>query len=47
MSEELKNRIRVAIADPKTAEEFIALLEAQASKIEDLESRVVALEEAP
>ena len=39
MSEELKERIRVAITDADTANELIAIIEA-------LQSRVTALEEA-
>lgn len=44
MSEELKQRIRIAIADKETAEELIAILEAQATAIADLTARVEALE---
>lgn len=44
MSEELKQRIRIAIADKETAEELIAILESQAAAIADLTSRVEALE---
>lgn len=44
MSEELKQRIRVAITDKDTAEELIAILEAQTAAIADLTSRVEALE---
>lgn len=39
MSEELKERIRIAMADKDTAEELIKL-------IEDLQAKVAALEEA-
>lgn len=46
MSQELKERIRIAIADKDTAEELIAILEAQAAAIADLTSRVAALEGA-
>ena len=44
MSEELKQRIRVAITDQETANELIAILEAQAAAIADFESRIAALE---
>lgn len=44
MSEELKKRIRVAITDKQTADELIALLEAQQAAIADLTQRVEALE---
>lgn len=44
MSEELKQRIRIAIADKETAEELIAMLETQAAAIADLTARVEALE---
>lgn len=48
MSEELKERIRVAITDKETAEELIALLEsqsaAQAAINADFEARIAALE---
>lgn len=38
MSEELKNRLRVAIADKDTANELIALLENMLARIVDLET---------
>lgn len=44
MSEELKQRIRVAITDKATADAFIALIESQAAAIADLTARVEALE---
>lgn len=44
MSEELKQRIRIAITDKATADAFIAMLEAQEAAIADLTARVEALE---
>ena len=44
MSEELKQRIRVAITDKATADAFIALIEAQQAAIADLQARVLDLE---
>jgi hypothetical protein len=38
MSEELKNRIRVAMTDKQTADELIALLENMLARIVDLET---------
>ena len=44
MSEELKQRIRIAIADKDKAEELIAIIAALLAGQADLESRVAALE---
>lgn len=44
MSEELKQRIRAAITDKTTANELIALIEAQQTKIAELTARVLDLE---
>lgn len=44
MSEELKQRIRIAITDQDTANAFIALILAQQAAIADLTARVAALE---
>ncbi len=44
MSEELKQRIRVAITDQATADELIAIIDAQTAAIADQEARITALE---
>lgn len=44
MSEELKQRLRIAISDQETANELIALIEGQSATIAAQEVRIAALE---
>lgn len=44
MSEELKQRIRIAITDKEKADELIAIIAALMAQAADFESRISALE---
>lgn len=44
MSEELKQRLRIAIADKEKAEELIAIIAALLASQSDFEARIAALE---